>query len=237
MPALAIAPLPKVPTPGDSDIESRNTIPVSRALVASDFQPPKRILAKVIATPESCLPTISLNLIDPVTSWGRGYSATVRYTNGRETRIPKYAFKIFLFKPGFYPNDTSPTHPIKGWEDKDQDMTFYISSKASAGIWINNTNLPSNKPQNPSTPSKFWGELHHGDYITVWLNDQDNTKFTRFRFECFWGNSKHKRDEEEEFKVLEDGELLNEIERTCLAQEKEILVNHARREEKGAKSL
>ncbi|PVH73315.1 hypothetical protein DL98DRAFT_607621 [Cadophora sp. DSE1049] len=80
-------------------------------------------------------------------------------------------------------------------------------------------------------PSKFWGELRHGDYITVWLNDQDNTKFTQFRFECFWGNSRQERYEEEEFKVLEDGELLNEIERTCLAQEKGILVNRARREE------
>jgi hypothetical protein len=226
-----------LPTPGEPDIDSSITSPVSQSAIGNDFQTPKRILAKVIATPESCLPTITLDLIDRVTSWGRGHSATVRYTNGQETRIPKYAFKIFLFKPGFYTNNGSSPQAIQAWKDEDQNMTFYISSKASIGIWINNTNLPSYERQNPSTPSKFWGELRHGDYITVWFNDQDNTKFTQFRFECFWGNSRQERHQDEEFKVLEDGELLNEIERTCLAQEKGILANHTRREEEEKEAI
>ena len=69
---------------------------------ADDFQPPKRILAKLLATPDSCLPTVGLNITDNLTSWGRGFKNTIRFANGNETRFPKYAFKILLFKPSFF---------------------------------------------------------------------------------------------------------------------------------------
>jgi serine/threonine protein kinase len=209
----------------------------SQPVVGNDFQPPKRILGKVIATPDSCLPTITLNLTEPVTSWGRGHNATVRYTNGYEIRIPKYAFKIFLFKPDFYSAERSSTQATKQWTEKDQDMTFYISSKASLGIWINDTKLCSHDRQNPSTESKYWGELRHLDYITVWFNDHKESEYTRFRFECFWGKSKEPRKEGDEFTTLNDGPLLAEIERTCLVEENEILMEQIRREEEEKKTL
>jgi serine/threonine protein kinase len=217
------------------DADAGNIIALnSEPVVGNDFQPPKRILAKIIATPGSCLPTITLNITEPVTSWGRGVKTTVRYSNGFETRIPKYAFKLLLFKPGFY--SSSPSIPsnsarsAQAWSDKDQDMTFYISSKASSGIWINGINLPSHDRQNPSTPSKSWGELRHGDLITVWRDDIAKDQFVRFKFECLWGKSKEVRKEREIFEILKEGENLSEIERVCLAQEQEILAEQERLE-------
>ena len=212
----------------DANVTSPNAEPV----VGDDFQPPKRILAKIIATPDCCLPTISLNITEPVTSWGRGNKATVRYSNGHETRIPKYAFKVLLFKPGFYSSipstPSSSARESQTWNDKDQDMAFYISSKASSGIWVNGIRIPSHDRQNPYTPSKFWGELRHGDVITVWRDEIAKNQFVRFRFECLWGKSREARKEGEVFEILKEGDTLSEIEQACLSQEKEILVEQER---------
>jgi serine/threonine protein kinase len=232
--------IPSTAHPSNVDISpepatsTRNgTFTNSQPVVGNDFQQPKRILAKLIATPDSCLPTITLNITESMTSWGRGVNATVRYTNGQEVRIPKYAFKILQFKPGFYAESTvSAQNPQMGkGREKDHDMTFYISSKASVGIWVNNINIPYFDRQNPNTESKFWGEIRHGDLITVWRHDLDPAQFTRFRFECYWGNSKEARKEGEEFRLLEDGDILGEIERICLMEERAILAEQARLQE------
>lgn len=202
-------------------------------VVGNDFQRPKRILGKIIGTPESCLPTITLNITETITSWGRGYKNTIRYSNGLDIRVPKYAFKIFLFKPKFYTAAGAlPSNATPGNEKNanDQDMAFYISNKASSGIHINGFNLPSHDRQNPYTASKFWGELRHGDIITVWKHDQDKTQFTQFKFECYWGVSKQPRAEGERFQILPPGDLLTEIENVCLAQEKDLVAEIERRE-------
>jgi hypothetical protein len=209
-------------------------------VVGNDFQRPKRILGKIIGTPESCLPTITLNITETVTSWGRGFKNTIRYSNGQDSRVPKYAFKIFLFKPKFYTTTGAlPSNATPGNEKNsaDQGMTFYISNKASSGISVNGINLPSHDRQNPYTPSKFWGELRNGDLITVWKHDQDKSQFTRFKFECYWGTSKIPRAEGEIFKILPAGDLLNEIEHVCLAQEKDMLAEIERREAEEKLSL
>jgi hypothetical protein len=175
-----------------------------------------------------------LNVTETVTSWGRGFKNTIRYSNGQDIRVPKYAFKIFLFKPNFYkadgglPNNVTPGN---GKNVSDQDMLFYISTKASQGITVNSVKLSSYNPQNPYTLSKSWGELRHGDTITVWQHDSDKTQHTRFRFECYWGTSKTPRTETDRFHILPNSALLSEIEYICLAQEKEILAEIERRDE------
>lgn len=201
--------------------------PVLGPVVGNDFQPPKRILAKLVSTPDSCLPTISLNITDSVTSWGRGYEATVRYANGQEIRIPKYAFKIFLFKPGFYANKQPTVHSNHMWHDNDQEMKFFISTKASQGIWVNGVNIPCHDRQNPSTRSKFWGELKYGDVITVWKASEQQTCL---KFECYWGESKEPRKPDDHFHLLQDGDYLDELDEACLVEEKAIIANIRRRE-------
>lgn len=206
----------------------------AQPVVGNDFQPPKRILGKIISTSDSCLPTITLNVTETVTSWGRGYKNIIRYSNGQDIRVPKYAFKIFLFKPNFYNVDGSLPNNVttgNGKNSSDQDMLFYISTKARWGIFVNKVKIPSHDPQNPYTPARNWGELYHGDIITVWTHDQDNSQFTRFRFECYWGKSKEPRAANNPFHMLPNGDLLEEVEYVCLAQEKEMLAEKERREE------
>jgi hypothetical protein len=230
--------------PENDTFENGNAsnIPSSTAqpVVGNDFQPPKRILGKIIGTPDSCLPTVTLNVTETVTSWGRGFKNTVRFSNGLDIRVPKYAFKIFLFKQNFYtaagglPANATPGN---GKNSTDQAMTFYISNKASSGIYVNGTNLPSHDRQNPYTPSKYWGELRNGDIITVWRHDVHKTQFTRFKFECYWGTSKEPRKEGERFQILPEGDLLNEIEHVCLAQEKDMLTEIERRDDEEKQAL
>ena len=208
--------------------DTTGNTPSSASQPTDDFQPPKRILGKFLATSDSCLPTLGLNITDNFTSWGRGFKNTVRFANGQETRFPKYAFKVLVFKPDLYTGDKP--------DSNDQDKTFYISSKATFGIKVNGVQLPSANHQDPQTPSKFWAELRHGDVLTIWWHDAKPEKiFTRFRFECYWGKSKDRRQADDPFHYLPEGELLNEIENTCLAQEKTMLAEIERREEEDRK--
>ncbi|CAL3966291.1 unnamed protein product [Diplocarpon coronariae] len=195
--------------------------------VGNKFQAPKRILAKAISTPDSVLPAISLNFTDSVTSWGRGFKTTNRYANGQETRIPKYAFKIMLFKPGFYTNKQALISSSHIWHEKDMNMSFYISTKATAGISVNGFRLQSHDRQYPSTKSRYWGELKCGDIITVWHNDcpEENT---RLKFECYWGKSAELR--KEPFHLLEEGDFLDELDEACVIQEQAIINEKCHRE-------
>jgi hypothetical protein len=201
-------------------------------VVGNDFQPPKKILGKVIATADSALPFINLNITDSLTSWGRGEVATVRYSNLNDVRIPKYAFKILFFKPGFYGSGRSGL--IQTWSDQDQDMSFYISTKASQGIWINNTQLPSYDHSNALTKSKSWGQLRHGDVIDLTPGGKSSVKL---RFECFWGKSKEPRSNVDVFRIIQDEHILHELDEVALVLQSEILAEQDRRREAERKIL
>ncbi|KAL5329687.1 hypothetical protein ACEPPN_003202 [Leptodophora sp. 'Broadleaf-Isolate-01'] len=224
------------PSKAPTMVEFKPTPPPSypQPVVGNDFQPPKRILAKFVSTLDSCLPTISLNITDSITSWGRGYEATVRYANSQEIRIPKYAFKIFLFKPGFYSTKQPTIQTNHVWHERDQDMKFFISTKASSGIFVNGINVPCHDRQNPSTKSKHWGELKYGDIITVWQAPEQQT---RLKFECYWGKSKESRKPNNPFQILQEGEYLDELDETCLVEEKAIIHDIQRREKEEKKVL
>jgi serine/threonine protein kinase len=221
-----------LPTAHPSNIlpASVSATPGLQPVVGNDFQPPKRILAKFVSTSTSALPTIALNITEAVTSWGRGSDNTNRYQNGMETKIPKYAFKLLLFKPGFeYAAPSLNTTQI--WQEKDQDMKFFISTKASMGIWVNDVNLLSHERQVATTKSKYWCEIKHGDVIDVWRSERNPNFFVRFRFECFWGASSRSRLPNDKIQFLEEGTYLDELEDVCLKQERLILAEITRREE------
>ncbi|KAG0648048.1 Serine-kinase 1 [Hyphodiscus hymeniophilus] len=207
---------------------ANDTISAQQPVVGNDFQPPKRILAKLLATSDSCLPTFNLNITDNFTSWGRGFKNTARFANGQDTRVPKYAFKMLLFKRGVY-------RPASLLDSNDEQMTFYISTKSSVGIKVNGILLESVDSKGPLTPSRFWAELRHGDVLTVWWSDVQR-RCTRFRFECYWGNSKTPRQEGQPFQILPGGDLVDEIEDACSAQERIMLGELERREEENQKN-
>ncbi|RFU30040.1 hypothetical protein B7463_g6286, partial [Scytalidium lignicola] len=210
----------------------------SQASTIIDFLPPKKILAKLAPAANSCLSLPTLNITESITSWGRGISNTVKYSNGMEAKVPKYAFKLLLFKPGFHAASEVPgatnsgdSQPWNNKENNDQDFAFYISSKATMGIYINGLKLNAYNSRQPEEFSKYWGELRHGDLVTVWIHHRDDRQFIRFRFECFWGRSKDVRQPGEPFKVLEEGELLDEIERVALVRESALRKELTEREQ------
>ncbi|RKF56665.1 putative protein kinase [Golovinomyces cichoracearum] len=173
-------------------------------------------LAKLVASNDSCLPDINITITDCVTSWGRGRRATIRYPDAAESRIPKYAFKIFLYEQEYYKKLVDISCRNTALSEEDQNMSFYISTKASVGIWVNDINVPSHDRQNPNTESKYWGQLKHGDLITVWRHDLKPTEiFTRFKFECYWGQSKQARELGDKFTLIRDGPHLKFLESTC----------------------
>jgi serine/threonine protein kinase len=197
---------------------------ILRPAVGNDFQRPKPILAKLRGDEKSCLPTVNLNITETFTSWGRGYQNTIRYSDGHDVRVPKYAFKIFLFKPGFYDPESDDVPQVT----VDKDMHFYISTKASSGITINGIRLPSHHPnkdnKDPCTPSKYWGKLYNGDIIKVWQHNQHTSEFTKFNFECLWGASSEPRIDAIRFEVMPQVNVLAELEDACLKLEKLALV-------------
>lgn len=177
------------------------------------FKPPKRIFGKLIATPDSVLPLISLNIIDPFMSWGRGYTNTVIFPDGYEDRIPKYAFKLMLWKRGLQAAGNPPP---------EQDMSFWISTKASMGIKINGILLKSYESKQPASPSRDWGELKHGDEITVWTRENKTYPFVKLKFECYYGVSSVARAQDApRFSILSRGEISNELDQFCSQKENE----------------
>ncbi|KAH6670500.1 putative Serine/threonine-protein kinase RAD53 [Halenospora varia] len=221
------------PSPAEEGDTTNYLGEVAQPVVGHDFQRPKKILARLVSTAESCLPTISINITDSFTSWGRGGNNTVIYPKNKETRIPKLAVKILLWKAGFY---TKPTQKVHFWEDKDQDMSFYIATKATLGIFINGFRLKSHNPTDLGSAARYWGELRHGDIVEVW-NDGKGIEATRFRFECFWGKSRIPRTREEPFLPNPDLTFLWAIEEACRFQERLHLAERAKRAEEEKQML
>lgn len=220
-----------------SPIEVNNDIIIepSQPVVCNDFHPPKRVLAKALGTSDSCLPTLGLNFVDSLTSWGRGFNSTARTANLNEVKIPKYAFKILFFKPGYYSRAIAPTNGTHIFNTEGQDMRFYISTKASVGIWVNDIHIPAVDPGNPETKSEYWGEIRHNDLITIWRHDCNPSVYNRLRFDCLWGESMEPRKANEPFHLLPAGKLLDEIEDVALVEEKAILNEKRRREDEEIK--
>lgn len=187
------------------------------------FKPPKRILAKLSAITGSCLPSICLNVTDQITTWGRGPANSHSYPDNMEIRVSLYNLKLFLWKPGFrkYSGDPTCSPMAEPWnknDGQDQDLGFYISSKATKGLWVNGVHVPSHDRQNPYSVAKSWGLLRHGDEVKV-FDSSTTHEFLTLRFECFWGISKEPRKETEIFSLMSEGSDLAELDETCLRQQ------------------
>ena len=185
-----------------------------KPVVSNDvFQPPHRILAKLVGTPDSILPNLTLNITSLFTSWGRGFDNKLRHADKTDNRVPKYALKLALWQPGTKTSSSPPT-------EKDNAYAFYIATKASHGIKVNGIALPSHDCRSPQkSPSKYWGRLQHGDVVDVWSQDSNSNVVLRFRFDCFWGESKEPRRNGQFFSVMSEGPLRDELESFCQWEE------------------
>lgn len=187
--------------------------PNINSAASNDFQVPKRILAKFSATPDSYVPTLAFNVTEPFTSWGRGLGNTIRYTATANDRVgvPRYAIKLLLFKNDFYSSDGNYTEEWTKAGGTEEGFRFLIATKATAGLTINGTKLPSHNTEDPRTESKYWGEIRNGDIITLSVK---STLLLKLKFECFWGMGKYRR-KESRFFLYKELDHITTIDRVC----------------------
>ncbi|KAF7872299.1 hypothetical protein EAF04_003223 [Stromatinia cepivora] len=211
----------------ESTTESTSAIDPKVNLAArNDFQVPKRVLAKFSATPDSYVPTISFNVTEPFTSWGRGNFNTIPYTTRDDVRVavPRYAFKLLLFKNGFYPSDGKYIEEWNKNRGDEEGFRCLISTKSSAGLAINGTKLPSHNIKDPLSESKYWGEIRNGDVITI--SALRNT-LLKLKFECFWGMGKFKR-KDSKFFLYKEADHIATVDRACLNLQNAALEERAK---------
>ncbi|KAL2756896.1 hypothetical protein ACRALDRAFT_1049139 [Sodiomyces alcalophilus JCM 7366] len=150
-----------------------------------------RALAVLESAPDSVIPGISIPITDSLMSWGRAPGNTAVYIPRSETKVPKYAVKMLLWKDGYDPSKRSSSKTVQPWEQDGDSFgySFYVSTKATMGIHINGFHLRSSA--SPSSSSE-WIQLYNGDEIVVWGGMGDPQK-TKLIFRCFWGGSAQAR--------------------------------------------
>ncbi|KAK1826150.1 hypothetical protein QBC39DRAFT_269694 [Podospora conica] len=151
----------------------------------------KRAVAVLQSAPGSAVTDMSVLVTEAMASWGRALENTRSYAVKSEAKVPKYAFKILLWKP-----DYDPAKNLRPWnrgpDRAEHQYHFYISTKASNGIHVNGQYLPSVNCRTPTSPCTYWIRLHDGDSVVVWqLRGQahDGGEKAELTFRCNWGGS------------------------------------------------
>ncbi|KAI1819745.1 Pkinase-domain-containing protein [Xylaria intraflava] len=160
------------------------------------------------STSDSLLTGISIPLQDPILSWGRGKNNTVIYEPTMETRVPKNAFRVVLWREGYTASDSE----FRPWDlsrstisrtmrasPEPDSYAFYIATKATLGIFVNANPLVPNEPKDVTTTAscKYWMRLYHGDEISFWGRGNEQHLEGKLTFECFWGGSSATRPPDE----------------------------------------
>ena len=153
-------------------------------------------LGFIQSTPHSCVPDISFAITEPFTSFGRHPDNSEVFGSRAESKVPKFAFKLMLWKDGYDPaRDPSKVPPpwLRQGSSEDPDsFQFWISTKATLGIRVNGHSLHSDESRDPSGPSRYWTQVYNGDEIVIWGNQDPNNQ-TAATFQCLWGGSKRPR--------------------------------------------
>jgi len=154
-----------------------------------DIRPPPRRLGKLIATPDSFAPNLTLNIDQSKTSWGRLANNTIVYEQSRDTRIPKTAFIIFFYSPDGQTQETVEelSQQGKDWTSLD-NLKAGIWTCATHGISINGKHLR----QKDDKGRALFGHLHTGDIVQVY-HDARGTECLKFRCEFYLGAGKNPR--------------------------------------------
>ncbi|KAM0743157.1 hypothetical protein ACQRIT_003334 [Beauveria bassiana] len=157
--------------------------------------PTSEMAAMIESDLTSCIRDISIPITEPLVSFGRGPENTNVYKHKTVTKVPKYAFKILLWKDGYDPGKLDLPWRSNMSEQEQNAFFFWISTKATNGIRINGRQLSSSSFKSPHDPSSNWTRLFNGDSIVIWHDgtgeDGSETKLT---FRCTWGGSAATRD-------------------------------------------
>lgn len=184
-----------------------------------------RALGMIESHPDSCI-SISFPITDSFVSFGRGPENSETFEPKTESRVPKYAFKILLWKHGYDPVRDPSRSPPPWQSDASVDASeysFWISTKASVGVHVNGYMLPSSAAKNPGGPSKYWARLHHGDEILIWGSPGPSkpNHQTNLIFWCMWGASCEPRGDDKKLE-LASADLAAELDNACSRTEKRI---------------
>ncbi|KAL2886742.1 Serine/threonine-protein kinase RAD53 [Ceratocystis lukuohia] len=160
-------------------------------------QPPAveeaQMLALLESTMDSTISDIHIKVQDSVLTWGRSPENLVQYPTVAETRIPKTAFRLLLWAPNYDASrDRAQNLPWLAERKSlvnEQDYHFYISTKATRGILINNALLQSHNHTSFSSESRYWVQLRNGDELTLWGSGNQASTKVKVVFRCFWGGS------------------------------------------------
>ncbi|KAK4250467.1 hypothetical protein C7999DRAFT_29052 [Corynascus novoguineensis] len=181
--AAADATVPATPPPVD-DSEPLLVMPMQ-----SD--PGRPVVACLQSAPGSAIPGVSIMITESMVSWGRANENTRPYPHKYDLRVPKYAFRILLWK-----QDYDPAKNFRPWnrapEADEKAFQFYISTKATAGIHVNGVHLPSDDTKHPANPSTYWMALYDGDRVSV-SQTPDRSVVSELVFRCGWGGSARSR--------------------------------------------
>lgn len=217
-----------VSTPEESQeaqVFSQRVVPISTSELA----------AMIYSHSTSCIKDISIQITEPLVSFGRGPENTKVYEHKTVTKVPKYAFKVLLWKEGYDPGKYGLPWKESEISSEDQnDFFFWISTKATNGIRINGKQLRSSSFKSPHDPSENWTRLYDGDSIVIW-NDGSGSNSegseTKLSFHCTWGGSSHPRCSEVQSLELAPTTIVQKLNAGCQRFEIQRPKNRMRRKD------
>ena len=179
----------------------------------------KRIVAILQSAPGSAVANMSVSITESMVSWGRAPDNTRSYSPKTEAKVPKYAFKIMLWK-----EDYDPCRNFRPWNrmpEADESLYhFYIATKASNGIYINGDHLPSVNCKSPSGPCNYWTRLYDNDSVVVWQTSDGSSK-SELTFRCDWGGSARLRPYGEQPSFVSEA-VARRLDELCVRAEKKM---------------
>ena len=200
---------------GDDEMAGMLLLDNSTGFPAPADPPLNRVVASLESTEGSVIAGVTIPINQALISWGRAPENTHIYSPKTESKVPKHALKIILWKDGY-----EPSRNFRPWNHPADYFHFYISTKATHGIQINRTILPSDEPKDPRGPAKHWIRLHDGDTVVFWrLGDSNEQSQAKVTFRCVWGGSSRPRDEPAE---LVSPEIATYLDASCSKAEERI---------------
>lgn len=176
----------------------------------------------------SCVQGISFPITSTFVSFGRALDNTESFEPKSEPKVPKYAFKIMLWKDGNDMREPRKTPPPWLREEDQEAYSFWISTKATLGIRINDHSLPSSDARDPHGPSRHWTRVFDGDDLIIW-GGADPRNQTLLTFRCFWGSSQHPRPDKTVAPEMASEELAESLDAACQRIEKRIRDSNEKR--------
>ena len=170
--------------PGSDSSRECDPSMVSQTVSIAQFSKPRPVLGKLTTLPGS-IANLSIRLEGRMTSWGRGRLTTVRYPDGMDSRIPKYALEVTFWAPGIEARIAAG----EDWLDVPSVIAI-LSTKTREHIWVNDMRLSRGSQGNNGREEVHFGKLYSGDIITIY---RDSTQFLKFQCEFYHGDSARPR--------------------------------------------